>query len=418
MRILHLSTTDIDGGAARGSYWLHEALKEQGVDSSMMVARKHSEDDTIIALPSPVARFTARVRGRLDELPLRQYHKTDESFWSVNWMPAQLGHLVHQVSPDILHLHWVGAGFMPVSALKQFDCPVVWTLRDMWGFTGGCHYTAGCERYRQACGACPQLRSHEEDDLSRSIWQSKRKHWRNLDLSIVPISGWLGDCARESPLFANYPIEVIPNGLDIELFRPKDKLQARAAWNLPPDKRIIIYGAVKATQDRRKGFPELLTALGELGQTVAANNLLLVVFGDLKPGDVPDVGIETRYVGYINDDEHLSQLYSAADVAVMPSLQEAFGKTLIEAMACHTPVIAFASGGPLDIVEHCVDGYLARPHCPADLARGIVWCLDEIANGNDLGARARTKVETEFDISVVAHRYRKLYERILARAAA
>jgi glycosyltransferase involved in cell wall biosynthesis len=417
MKVLHLSTFDIDGGAARGSFWLHEALKENGVDSAMMVGRKQSDDDRVLALPSRFAQFSARLRGKLDDLPLKTYDKTQDSFWSVGWLPARFDHLVRDFEPDIVHLHWIGAGFLPVSALKQFECPVVWTLRDMWGFTGGCHYTAGCERYRENCGACPQLRSEKESDLSRSIWEAKQKHWQDLNLWLVPISGWLGDCAHSSPLFASYPIEVIPNGLNIDLFHPTEKSEARKAWNLPADKKIIVYGAVKATQDRRKGFPELMAALAELGKTEVAKDILLVVFGDLKPGDIPDAGIETHFVGYIDDNERLSLLYSAADTAVMPSLQEAFGKTLIEAMACATPVVAFASGGPLDIVEHRVNGYLAMPHRPADLARGISWCLDEIAEGRDLGALARAKIEAEFDISVIAKRYCQLYERVLARAA-
>lgn len=417
MKVLHLSKSDIDGGAARGSFWLHEALKARGVDSSMMVARKYSDDDATIQLPSRLARFTARVRGRLDEWPLRPYRKTDESYWSINWVPARLGQFVKEVAPDILHLHWVGAGFLPVSALRQFDCPVVWTLRDMWAFTGGCHYTAGCERYQQSCGACPQLRSSDDEDLSRTIWRRKRKYLRDLDLSLVPISGWLGDCARESALLSACPIEVIPNGLDLDSFQPSDRSEARHLWDLPEERKIIVYGAVKATQDRRKGFPELLAALQELGRSATANELLLVVFGDLNPGDVPETGIETRYVGYIDDDAKLSRLYAAADVAVMPSLQEAFGKTIIEAMACGTPVVAFASGGPLDIIEHRHDGYLAEPFSPTDLARGIVWCLDEVSRANDLGARVRAKVAAEFDIGVVADRYHDLYERILARQA-
>lgn len=417
MKVLHISTFDIDGGAARGAFWLHEALRERGVDSTMMVGRKKSDDDSVMALPSRLAQLSVRVRGKLDHLPLRAYDKTEDSFWSVGWIPARIDHFVRRLAPDIVHLHWIGAGFLPVQALKQFDCPVVWTLRDMWSFTGGCHYTAGCERYRVGCGSCPQLRSDSISDLSRSIWDSKHEHWQNLDLSLVPISGWLGECAQESPLFSTCPIEVIPNGLDISLFRPTDKLSARQAWNLPFTKKIIVYGAVNAIQDRRKGYPELMDALKELGRTDAAEDILLVVFGDLEPDNVPDTGIETRHVGYIDNNERLSLLYSAADASVVPSLQEAFGKTLIEAMACATPVVAFASGGPLDIIDHRVDGYLAQPYDPSDLARGIAWCLDETEQGHDIGGAARRKVEREFDIHVVADRYRDLYERVLARAA-
>lgn len=418
MRILHLSTFDADSGAARGSLWLHQALLRQGVVSQMLVGSKHTDDDTIYAMSSPLGWVGAKLRMRLDDLPLRRYRKTNESFWSIGWLPGRFDRQVAEFSPDIVHLHWVGAGFLPVQALAQLRCPVIWTLRDMWPVTGGCHYTAGCERYRTGCGACPQLRSDDEQDLSRAVWRNKQNHWRNLDLTLVPISRWLGDCVRASPLLRGYPVEVVPNGLDIGKFTPVGKQAGRAAWDLPPDRSIIVYGAVNATTDTRKGFAELLAALQILGRDGVAGQPLLVVFGDLQPGDIPDYGIETRHVGYIDDNIRLSKLYAAADVAVMPSLQEAFGKTLIEAMACGTPVVAFGGGGPDDIVTHRVDGYLAEPYRPEDLAAGITWSLDAIAGGADLGARARAKVEAAFDIDVVAARYRDLYERIVSRRMA
>lgn len=418
MRILHLSTFDADSGAARGSLWLHQALLRQGVASQMLVGSKHTDDDTIHAVPGPLAWVGAKLRMRLDDLPLWRYRKTDESFWSIGWLPGRFDRLVAEFAPDIVHLHWVGAGFLPIQALSRLRCPVVWTLRDMWPVTGGCHYTAGCERYQTGCGACPQLRSGDEQDLSRAVWRNKQNHWRNLDLTLVPISRWLGDCVRASPLLRRYPVDVIPNGLDIGKFSPVGKQAGRAAWELPPDRPIIVYGAVNATTDTRKGFAELLTALQILGRDNATGRPLLVVFGDLQPGDIPDYGLETRHVGYIDDNMRLSKLYAAADVAVMPSLQEAFGKTLIEAMACGTPVVAFGGGGPDDIVTHRVDGYLAEPYRPEDLAAGIAWSLAAIAGDADLGARARAKVEAAFDIDVVATRYRDLYERILARRMA
>lgn len=420
MKILHLSTFDADSGAARGSLWLHHALLKRGVDSVMLVGRKKQPDDTVHPLPGLGAQLAARLRMRLDGLPLRRYDKTDDSFWTLGWLPGRFDHLVAGHAPDIVHLHWVGAGFLPVQALAQFDCPVVWTLRDMWPMTGGCHYTAGCERYRGGCGSCPQLCSEDEQDLSRTVWRSKQRHWRNLDLHLVPISRWLGDCVQASPLLRDCPLEVIPNGLDIGRFSPVGRRAGRAAWQLPADRPVIVYGAVNATTDPRKGFTELLTALKILGRDAdpAAVRPLLVVFGDLQPGDIPDYGVEVRYVGYIGDNARLSQLYSAADVAVMPSLQEAFGKTLIEAMACATPVVAFGGGGPDDIIEHRVDGYLARPYEPKDLAAGIAWSLAEVAAGTDLGGRARAKVKAAFDIDAVAARYQALYRRILERKAA
>jgi glycosyltransferase involved in cell wall biosynthesis len=417
MKVLHLSTFDIGSGAARGSQWLHEALRRRDIDSTMMVASKASEDDSVRRLPGAMPQLAAKLRMQFDRLPLRFYRRTEESFWSVGWLPCRFDRLIEDVNPDIIHLHWVGAGYLPISSLKSFSRPIVWTLRDMWSFTGGCHYTAGCERYREGCGACPQLRSAREEDLSRAIWRHKERHWKDLDLWLVPISRWLGECAAASPLLGRYPIEIIPNGLDISTFNPTPKAQARAAWDLPLDRPIAVYGAINATRDPRKGFDELLGALRILGRDKRTKNMLLVVFGDLQHGDVPDCGIETRYVGYVDDNTRLSQLYAAADVAVMPSLQGAFGKTIIEAMACGTPVVAFNSGGPRDIVSHGVDGYLAKPFLPDDLAKGMLWCFERIAAGMDLGATARAKVLAKFDIEAVADQYEALYETVLGRRA-
>src|SRR5262249_13017479 len=157
---------------------------------------------------------------------------------------------------------------------------------------------------------------------------------------------WLGRCVQSSGLLGSYPLEVIPNGLDLSRFEPSEKAAARSAWGLPADREIIVYGALRATTDPRKGYRELIAAIEKLKGSERAANLLLVVFGDKKAGSQPDLGIECRNVGYIDDDQRLSLLYSAADIAVVPSIEEAFGKTLIEAMSCGTPVVAFDSGGP------------------------------------------------------------------------
>jgi len=147
MRVVHLSTTDVQGGAARGAYWLHRALADAGVDSQMLVGRKYSDDDSVHSLSGFLAPMRERVRNALDHLPLRTYQKTEEAFWTVGWLPRRVKNAVAALKPDIVHLHWTGGGFMPIDALATLPYPLVWTLRDMWAFTGGCHYTAGCDRY-------------------------------------------------------------------------------------------------------------------------------------------------------------------------------------------------------------------------------------------------------------------------------
>ena len=417
MRILHISTSDTRGGAARGSYWLHQALCEAGVDSLMLVGRKYSDDERVIPLNGVTARVRERVRDSLDQLPLRGYRKTDESFWTVGWVPRGLGRSVTDLRPDLVHLHWMGGGFMPISALSSLPGPLVWTLRDMWAFTGGCHYTGGCTGYRTECGRCPQLGSSRENDLSRVMLRHKGKAWADLNLWLVPISNWLADCAKRSRLFADVPSRVIPNGVDTRRFWPIPAAEARAAWGLAPDKRYILFGAVGALSDERKGFGQLVEAADILAAACWTSRAEMLVFGDLAPNLSPPLGLKTRFLGPINDDERLAQLYAAADVMVVPSLQEAFGKTLIEAMACGTPVVAFASGGPVDIVTHRENGYLARPFEVADLAHGIAWCLESPGRTEELGRRARRRVEEDFDMSVVVRHYQDLYSSILARAA-
>jgi glycosyltransferase involved in cell wall biosynthesis len=415
MKVLHLSTTDIQGGAARGAFWLHKALQQEGVESSMFVDRKYSDDASVLSASGAVARTGSRIRARLDRMPLARYQLTQDSFWSIGWVPHPIERFVKRVDPDIVHVHWIGNGFLPIGALGHLRQPIVWTLRDMWSFTGGCHYTAGCDRYRLGCGACPQLRSDDPRDLSARVWRRKQHTWHGLDLWLVPISSWLADCARTSTLFDDHPIEVIPNGVDTRRFRAQDKAEARRHWDLPQDKRLILFGGIDPVRDPRKGFRPLVEALKRLAAEGWAERAMLVVFGANPEGVPPDCGLPARFMGHISDDNALARLCAAADVMAAPSLQEAFGKTLIEAMACATSVVAFDTGGPVDIVSHRENGYLAAPGDTDDFAAGLAWCLESSERLAALGEQARATAEENFDIAVVARRYRALYKRILAR---
>lgn len=418
MRVLHLSTFDIRGGAARGTYWLHQALARRGVDSRMLVGRKYSDDPAVVEPPNRFHRLTNAMRGRLDVLPLSGYRKTEQSYWTLGWLPHRIDRAVAAHAPDIVHVHWTGGGFMSVDALRHLPYPIVWTLRDMWAFTGGCHYTAGCERYSSGCGRCPQLRSTEERDLSRRMWLHKQAAWRGMDLWLVPISSWLADCVHNSGLFAHTPVEVIPNGIDTGCFRPFATAASKAEWRLNPERRHILFGAIDATDDVRKGFHHMVAAVRLLADAGWSDRSELVVFGGTAPDSLSGLGIPIRSVGKVTDDMALARLYSACDVMVVPSEQEAFGKTLVEAMACGTPVVAFDSGGPADIVEHGRTGYLARPFDVGSLAEGIVWCIEDEARNAALGERARGRARREFEIDVVAERYQDLYSQILTRMAA
>lgn len=192
-----------------------------------------------------------------------------------------------------------------------------------------------------------------------------------------------------------------------------DRNQARQLWNVPQTKKLILFGAIAPTSDVNKGFKELKDAL----HRIQTNNVELVVFGSSRPRNEPEFGFKTHYLGHLHDDVSLATLYSAVDVMVVPSLQEAFGQTASESFSCGTPVVAFDGTGLSDIVDHRVNGYLARPFDTADLANGIDWILNRNEDQyRQLCQNAREKVLREFDSNVVARRYIELYKEVISRS--
>jgi glycosyltransferase involved in cell wall biosynthesis len=316
--------------------------------------------------------------------------------------------------PDIIHLHWIPQGFVSINSLQNIACPIVWTLHDSWPFTGGCHLPYDCERYKDSCGSCPALGSTSEQDISRWVFKRKKQAWKSLDITLVSPSFWLARCAQESSLFGGRRIEVIPNGLDLSTFQVMDKQSARSFFSLSGKTKVILFCAVNGLQDHNKGFHFLRSALADLAKSGHGANLELAIAGSIIQDDLPDLGVKTTQFGYIRDDYILNRLYSAADVVIIPSYQEAFGQTATESMACGTPVIAFAATGLLDIVDHQVNGYLARPFDTLDLAEGIHWVL-ELADYSTLSKNARKKVENYFDSNIVTAKYINLYEQILRK---
>lgn len=412
MKVLLLSTYDIEGGAARAAYRLHQGLGRAGVDSRMLVQFKASDDACVIGPQSKRDKTIAFLRPGLDSLPLSFYRQRQPGRYSLQWFPDRLPSQVSHLNPDILNLHWVSSGFLRLETIARFSQPVVWTLHDMAAFTGGCHYTDGCDRYRSGCGACPQLGSHREWDLSRWVWQRKAALWQHRPPTIVTPSRWLADCAAQSPLLAKAAIHVIPNGIDTQQYRPRDRAVVRELLGLPQDKQLLLFGAMEATHDRRKGFHLLQPALQHLSQQGWGDRLELVIFGASRPTHPPEFGFPTHYLGRLGDDLSLSLVYAAADGFVAPSLQDNLPNTVLEAMACGLPCVAFRIGGLSDLIDHQETGYLAVADDIADLATGICWILEQ---GRSLGDRTRQKVEQQFSLALQAQRYLGLFQQGLEK---
>lgn len=412
MKILLLNTFDEIGGAARAAGRLLKGLREQKLDASLLVQFKTGTDPAVLCKQGTLHKLIRRLKILLGLRPVRKYPNRPEN----NFSPAQLRDNkpaeVAAIKPDIIHLHWLCAGFLQVETLAKFNKPLVWTLHDSWAFTGGCHVPFDCTRYRQSCGTCPVLGSEREDDLSNQTWKRKKQAWQNLDLTVVVPSRWLAEAARSSSLFRDVRIERIPYGIDSAQYHPLDKYEARRRLGLPINQKIILFGAVQAFSDPNKGFHLLKDALRIVGRDTA--DTLAVVFTSMDRSQLTDLGMPAEFLGRV-EDELLPELYAAADVFVLPSKSENLPLTIIEAMSCGTPCVAFRQGGLPDQVDHLVSGYLAEPFDVSDLARGIVWTLEDNDRRAELSRNARLKVETEFSLQREAKRYMELYRELLAR---
>jgi len=395
VKVLHLNTSDIVGGAARAAYRLHRGLLKSGVDSQMLVQKKHGDKISIVGPKTKPEKEWALLRPEIDKLPLKIFKNNQQGPWSVNWFPTNIVGKIKKINPDVVHLHWIGNGMISIRELSKIKKPIIWTMHDMWPFTGGFHLSS-------------KYINHDGSWISKHILKQKIKYWRNLNLTLVSPSKWLAKQAKESKLFKDKEIEVIPNGLDTKVFKPIPHKIARNILNLPQDKKIILFGAM-GIKDKNKGFDLLTTALKKIQQRVKTQDYLFLVFGGSRPQNNTRFKIKTKYLGRIYDEANLALIYSSANVFVIPSRQENLPNTIMEAMACGTTCVGFNIGGIPDMINHKKNGYLAKSLDVENLVKGINFCL----SNKGLGSSARKKAENEYSLELQTKRYKKLYNKLV-----
>ncbi len=410
MKILILNTFDIQGGAARAAYRLHKALLNEGVNSQMLVQNKSSDDYTVLSSSTKIGQGFPKLKQALDLIPTQFYPHKTKTLFSPSWLPfSPIINQISKINPDIVHLHWVCGGMLKIEDLPRIKKPIVWSLHDMWAFTGGCHYDEDCGRYKKNCAYCKVLASNKENDLSSRILKRKNKSFKRDDLIVIGLSQWLSNAAKESYLFKNKTIINLPNPIDTNLFKPFEQKKARQLWNLPENKKLVLFGAMGATSDPRKGYQELIGSL----QRLQNEEIEWVIFGNSEPKEKPNFKFKSHYTGQLYDDVSLITLYNACDVMLVPSLQENLSNAIMESLACGTPVVGFNIGGNSDMIEHHKNGYLAKPFDSYDLAKGIEWVLGDEERHKQLCFAAREKVIEKFDSEKVAKQYIDLYQSLL-----
>jgi glycosyltransferase involved in cell wall biosynthesis len=421
MRINHLAFSNAGGGAAIAASRLHLGLLRIGASSRMHVANRIGDDPTVTTVPRAqscaecVQRCRDQARFAREQRP---YAKTVSPWLELFSNDRVAGRdLLAETLPhaDVYNLHWV-AGFLDYR--RFFRClasgtPLVWTLHDMNPFTGGCHYSLGCERFSERCGPCPQLGSANPDDLSARIYRRKRRAIASLDAAttrIVATSRWLQAEAQRSSLLGRFTVELIPYGLDTEVFTPRRKEIAREVFGVPQGKPMVLFVADNVS-NHRKGFDLLQAALRDLD---LGRHIILAAIGKHAPTVV--TGGTVALLGRIDNERMMSFAYSAADVFVMPSRAEAFGQVVFEAMACGTPVVAFDVGGVPDMVRPGKTGLLAPPEDVRALREAIVTILTDDDLRFRLSAQCRRVAVTEYALDVQARRYIEVYETLVEAA--
>jgi len=433
MNVVHLSTYHRFGGAAVAANRLHRALLGAGrsdgsVESTMLVGTSnrqetHQPDTSVIYLANNFlaeqTAFGRFVAERLYFLPFERDRSVRFQFSpavfgaNLNFHPA-----IQQA--DVLHLHWINFGFLSIDTLRDLFAlgkPVVWTLHDQWAFTGGCHYTRGCDRFLSHCHTCPYLKKPGRGDLSHRIFEQKVRLFSTANVMFTPPSRWLADEAMRSTLLRRFPFTVIPYAIDQKLFCPVDRAEANTFLDLPnavgpnANPPRLLFGSANVT-DTRKGFRYFAEALTLLHQQYPDLTPEILVFGKGRSYLFDQLPYSIRQLGILTTEDEIVAAYNAADAMVVPSLEDNLPNTVIESLACGTPVVAFRTGGIPEMINHRQNGYLAAVGSAQELANGLAFVLTH-PNPALLRHNARQSAETQFSEEVVARQHMELYRQLV-----
>jgi len=411
MKVVHLSFSDINGGAARSSYRIHQSLLKAEINSCMWVNKATTDDLTVEKPLGIIERILIELRSPLINNSLVKTLKTkNKIIHSPSVLKSRWVKLINESDADVVNLHWIQNEMLSISDISKIKKPIVWTLHDMWAFCGSEHYT---QDHRWRDGYLNNNRPAYESgfDLNRWTWKRKEKYWKT-PIQIVTPTKWLAECVNESKLMYNWPVNVISYPIDTNFWKPMSKNNKRELLGLPRDVPLLLFGAFDSATDHRKGYDLLLAALENLKTHPKFRDVELVVFGQSKPKLPTKLAVPIHHMGKIHDDEILRAIYNAADVMVIPSRQDNLPNVAVEAHACGVPIISFNVGGLPGVIEHQKTGYLAKSFEIEDLANGILWFLNH-SDKKQLNNYIREQAVLKFSQKKVAEEYLSIYKNLL-----
>lgn len=419
LKVVHLNTYDGNGGAGRACLRLSNALNASGINSKVMVYYKFGQNPAIDIFSKGIFAKLRAVFNILAERYLAKLMtKAVKTPFSLQWFGKSIKNHPDLRDADIIHLHWVNHGFLSPKMLAELDeleKPIVWTFHDSNAFTGGCHVRYSCEHFHRQCGNCPILSLSGPRDISHKTWLRKQKAYSELNFHVVAPSHWMANSVKQSSLLGLRSTSVIPNTIETDVFKPYVKAEAKKVLKIKPEQFVIMSGFMPSKNDKHKGTQYLLDALNELASRpeVPKEKIELVIFGNKDEKNLPEFPFKTTFLGTISKDDHLAKCYSAADAFITPSLEDNLPNTVMESLACATPVIAFKTGGIPDMVKHLQNGYLADYQSAADLADGIEWLfLHELPE--EVQKEARRSILAHFAPAVIASQHEELYHKLIS----
>ncbi len=416
MRVLLINTSERTGGAAVAAGRLMEALKNNGIKAKMLVRDKQTDKLSVVELKRSWRNLWRFTWERMVIWMANRFQKDTIFLVDIANVGTDITGLPEFKQADVIHLHWINQGMLSLGDLQKIfnsGKPVVWTMHDMWTFTGMCHYAGDCTHYQEQCHHCPLLSGGGgKKDLSYHTFRKKQKLYAHAKISFVACSRWLESMAQKSALFKGQYVTNIPNAINTNLYRPHDKKQARAKCNLPQNKKLLLFGSVKIT-DKRKGLGYFVDACRLLKEKYPemSKDLGVVVFGQKSAQLEQMMPLPVYSMDYVNNEKELVDIYNAVDLYVTPSLEDNLPNTIMEAMACGVPCVGFQVGGIPEMIDHLHNGYVARYKSAEDFANGIYWTLTE-SEYPSLSEEAHRKVVTHYSESIVAKRYIEIYNKV------
>lgn len=413
-KIAMLSYHQNNGGAAIACNRLVKALRDEGLQVNHVVQEGPKQTGVKLTTRNGWDKLLNFIRFVLERLYFLPHEKNKSIRFLFN--PGLFGKDLSQhpaiQTADIIHLHFTNFGFLSIENIAQLcnlGKPVVWTMHDMWAFTGGCHHSGTCENYQSKCGFCTEfVKKPGLNDLSHQLWEKKMKAFKQYNLFPITCSNWLRNRALKSSILKNRTIIALPNTLNTEqIFVPKHKKEAKLSLGLDENKPLILFVAVRPNAPK-KGFQQFIEAVQFLENKTS---FIIGIIGNVIDNTpFKQIGVPIHYFGHLNNDQQMAEVYQAADVYVTTSLEENLPNTIMEAMACGTPCVGFNVGGIPEMIDHQQNGYVAKAFDCKDFANGI---QDVLGKAEEMGQKSRKKVLENYTETIIAKKHIAFYQQCL-----